>query len=166
MKTDKIYLVGFMGAGKSTVARALGDRLGWRVEDIDALIEAKERQPIADIFAGHGEAYFRTVEHAVLQDLQPERRVVIATGGGTFVAPDNQRLINEDGISIWLDVSFEQVAKRLPPDGRRPLATDRDAMRALFDTRRTAYAAAHLRLDTSGVPIGELVERILDWMNQ
>ena len=164
MRTDKIYLVGFMGAGKSTVARALGDRLGWRVEDVDALIEKREHRAIADIFARDGEAYFRRVEHATLQELLELRHVVVATGGGTFVDPNNQALINRDGASIWLDVSFDQVIERIPPDGRRPLATDRTSMHALFEARRAAYAAAHLRLDATRAPAGELVERILEWL--
>lgn len=153
-----------MGAGKSTVARALGDRLGWQVEDIDTRIEAREHRAIADIFAHEGEVYFRQTEQAVLTELISLRHTVVATGGGTFVDPTNQALINGDGASVWLDISFEQVIERLPPDGRRPLATDRTSMRVLFDTRRAAYALAHLRLDASRAPVGELVERILEWV--
>lgn len=164
MRTDKIYLIGFMGAGKSTVARALGGRLAWRVEDLDALIETRERRPIADIFAREGEAYFRVLEQAVLTELLALRHIVVATGGGTFVDPDNQDLINRDGVSIWLDVSFDQVVERLPLDGRRPLAPDRASMRVLFDARRSAYAFANLRLDARRAPVGELVERIIDWV--
>ena len=125
MKTDKIYLVGFMGAGKSTVARALGTSLGWQVEDIDDAIVARERQSIADIFARRGEAYFREIESTVLLSLLPLRHAIVATGGGTFVEPENRRVINDDGASIWLDLAFEQVVARIPSDGRRPLAVDR-----------------------------------------
>ena len=76
MKADKIYLVGFMAAGKTTVARALATRLGWRAEDVDELIEARERRPVADIFARNGEPYFRTVEREILKVLLPLRHVV------------------------------------------------------------------------------------------
>lgn len=164
MKTDKIYLVGFMGAGKSTVARALGASLGWQVEDIDDAIVARERQSIADIFARRGEAYFREIEHTVLCSLLPLRHAVVATGGGTFVEPENRRVINDDGASIWLDLSFEQVVARIPSDGRRPLATDRGTLLALYHARRAAYQLAHLRLDAGETPPGELVERIRDWL--
>lgn len=164
MRTDKIYLVGFMGAGKSTVAEALGTRLEWQVADIDELIEARERRAIADIFSQDGEAYFRRVEHAVLQELLPQRHTIVATGGGTFVDPASRMAINSDGASIWLNLSFEQVIERLPHDGRRPLAADRTAMLALYEARCTAYALAHLRLDTRRTPVGELVERILEWL--
>ena len=164
MRTDKIYLVGFMGAGKSTVARALGSRLGWRSEDIDELIASRERRSIAEIFARRGEPYFRALERTVLRDLLAERHTIVATGGGTFAEADNRNVINGDGASIWLDVPFEQVIERLPPDGRRPLATDRTTLRALFDTRRAAYSFAHLRLDAGRAPVEELAERILDWL--
>jgi shikimate kinase len=164
VRTDKIYLVGFMGAGKSTVSRALGSHLGWRVEDLDELVEAHEHRSIADLFAREGEAYFRVAEQGALRKLLDERHLIVATGGGTFVDPGNQSLINDDGASIWLDVSFEQVIDRLPSDGRRPLAADRTSMHALFEARQSAYAFAHLRLDASRAPVGELVERILEWL--
>ena len=84
MRTDKVYLVGFMGAGKSTVARALAKRIGWRIEDVDERIEARERRSVSAIFEQEGEPYFRQIEREVLQDLLPLREVVVATGGGTF----------------------------------------------------------------------------------
>jgi shikimate kinase len=162
MRVDKIYLVGFMGAGKSTLADALGVRLGWRVEDIDTLVERHERLTVAEIFARLGEPHFRAVERSVLTDLLPARHVVIATGGGTFADGDNRALINRDGISIWLDVSWKQVIERLPTDGRRPLAADRSGMERLFDARRHAYRHAHVRLDVERASTAELVERVLD----
>ena len=155
-----------MAAGKSTVAGALGARIDWRVEDVDARIEARERRAVADIFATDGEVRFRTVEREVLRDLLPLRHTVVATGGGTFADPANRRLINADGASVWLDVSFETVVDRIPPDGRRPLAADRASMEALYRTRRSAYQHAHLRLDADRAPAGELVERILDWLGE
>ena len=166
MRTDKLFLVGFMAAGKSTVARALGARIDWRVEDIDARIEARERSTVADIFATRGETYFRATEHEVLRELLPLRHTVVATGGGTFADPGNRRLINVDGASVWLDVSLETVVDRIPPDGRRPLAADRAGMEALYRSRQSAYRHAHLRLDADRAPAGELVERILEWLGE
>jgi shikimate kinase len=163
MKTDTIFLVGFMGAGKSTVARALGRRLGWRVEDIDALIEARERCSIADLFAARGEPYFRAAEREVLRRLIPLHHAVVATGGGTYADPDNRSLINANGVAIWLDLPFTMAVERLPSDGRRPLAADRRQFEALYHLRQLAYQQAHLRLDASS-PVEELVERTLDWL--
>ena len=158
---DKIYLVGFMCAGKSTVARRLGERLGWRAEDIDELIEARERSTVADIFARHGEPYFRAAERDILRLLLPLRHTVVATGGGTFMDPDSQRAINLDGVSVWLDVPLETVIARLPPDARRPLSVDRAQMERLFAIRQSAYAGATLRVDATA-PAQEIAERILD----
>jgi len=151
-----------MAAGKTTVARALAARLGWRAEDVDELIEARERRPVADIFARQGELYFRTIEREILRLLLPIRHAVIATGGGTFMDLENRTAINLDGFSVWLDVPFETVLARLPADGRRPLAADRGQMERLFVARQTAYAHAHLRLEAGTAPAEEIAERILE----
>ncbi len=163
MKADKLYLVGFMGAGKSTVARALGRRLGWRVEDVDERIEARERRSVASIFAQHGEPYFRNVERQVLRDLLPQRQIIVATGGGTFVEPDNRALMLADGAVAWLDLTLPQVIERVPADGRRPLAADRLAMEQLYLKRQLAYGQAHVRVDASR-PVPEVVEELLHWL--
>lgn len=164
MKADKIYLVGFMAAGKTSLARALGERLSWRVEDVDELIETREKRTVADIFAQSGEPYFRALEREIVQILLPIRHVVVATGGGTFMDTENRAAINRDGLSIWLDVPFEELLARVPADGRRPLAADRDQMARLFAIRQVGYEQAHLRLDARRAPVGELVERVLEAM--
>ena len=163
MNADKLYLVGFMGAGKTTVARALGRRLGWRVEDIDDCIESQERRSIAAIFAQQGEQYFRQQERQVLGQLLLERHVIVATGGGTFVEADNRALMLADGAVAWLDLPLAQVIERIPADGRRPLAADRTQMEQLYARRRLAYAEAHVRIDATR-PVPEVVERLLDWI--
>jgi shikimate kinase len=160
--SDKIYLVGFMAAGKTTVARALASRLGWAVEDIDELIEARERRPIADIFQRHGEPYFRAIEREILRLVLPLRHVVVATGGGTFMDPENRGAINMDGLSIWLDVPLDELIGRLPADGRRPMAADRAQLERLYATRQAGYAHARLRIDARASRPEEIAERILD----
>ena len=162
MTHDKIYLVGFMAAGKTTVAQALATRLGWRAEDVDALIEARERRPVSEIFARAGEPYFRAVEREIVKVLLPIRHIVVATGGGTFVEPENRGAINMDGFSIWLDVPIEVVLARVPADGRRPLAADREQMERLFAARRAAYSQAHLRIDVGTASADEIAEQIAD----
>ncbi len=162
LTADKLYLVGFMAAGKSTVARALARRLGWRAEDIDELIEARERRTVAEIFQKQGELYFRAAEREILKLLLPLRHVVVATGGGTFMDPENRAAINTDGLSVWLDVPFGELLARIPSDGRRPLAADRAAMERLFALRTAAYATAHVRVDATGAAADDLAERIIE----
>jgi shikimate kinase len=163
VRADKLYLVGFMGAGKTSVAAALGRRLGWRSEDVDERIEAREHRSVAGIFVDRGEAYFRQVEREVLADLLPVRNVVVATGGGTFVDPANRAAILNDGAVAWLDLPLSRVIERIPPDGRRPLAADLVQMEELYRRRRIAYAEAHVRIDAAK-PVDEIVERLLDWI--
>ena len=164
MKTDKIYLVGFMGAGKSTAARALAKRLDWKVEDIDALIERAERRDIPAIFREKGEAYFRAREREALIALLPERGVVVASGGGTFADAANRELMLRDGAVIWLDAPLSTVLQRVPSDGRRPLAADRLGMEQLYNQRLAAYRQAHLRVDAGRGSVEELVDHILEWV--
>jgi len=164
VKADKLYLVGFMGAGKTTVARAIGKHTGWRVEDIDQRIESREHRTVASIFSQQGEPYFRQLERLALGELLPLRHVVIATGGGTFVEPDNRALMLADGAVAWLELSLAQVIERVPADGRRPLASDRVQMEQLFARRQLAYAQAHVRVDASR-PVPEVVGRLLEWID-
>jgi shikimate kinase len=165
VKADKVYLVGFMGAGKSSVARALGKRLDWKVEDIDDRIEHAERRDIAAIFREHGEPYFRAREREALIDLLPERGVVVASGGGTFADPANRELMLRDGAVIWLDAAFDTILSRVPLDGRRPLAADRLRMEQLYNQRFAAYRLAHLRVDAGRGSVEELVDHIAEWLD-
>ena len=164
MRADKVYLVGFMAAGKSSLARELGRRLDWPVEDVDERIEARERRPIAAIFAADGEAYFRAVERAIVQELLPPRHVVVATGGGTFADPDLRALMKGDGAVFWIDAPVGQIVDRLPRDGSRPLAANRVQLEALYESRRFAYAQAHVRLDASHASVGELADQVIEWL--
>jgi shikimate kinase len=151
-----------MAAGKTTVARALAARLGWRADDIDELIEARERRTVAEIFARNGEPYFRALERDILRLLLPLRHLVVATGGGTFMDPDNRTAINLDGVSVWLDVPFEELLARIPADGRRPLAADRAQLERLYLVRQAAYASARVRVDARSARPDEVAERIIE----
>ena len=164
MKAQKLYLVGFMGAGKTTVARALARRLDWRVSDIDELIERREHLTVSELFARQGESYFRAVERAVLREQIGVPHIVVATGGGTFVDPQNRALINADGASVWLDVPMERLIARVPADGRRPLAADRAEFERLYLLRRAAYEQAHLRIDAGRSRVPAIVEQLVDWL--
>jgi shikimate kinase len=164
-RTPGIYLVGFMGSGKSTVGRALAHRLGWSFFDIDAEIERAESMTIAEIFATHGEDEFRRLEAGmVLQHvrwIERGRPAVVALGGGAFAAPTTHQLLRENGITVWLDCSYETLARRVEGDPARPLAREPGSLRALYLARRATYALADVH-----VPVGEeqaeaIVEAIL-----
>jgi shikimate kinase len=164
VRADKIYLVGFMAAGKTSLARELGRRLGWRAEDVDERIEARERRPVADIFSAEGEAYFRAVEREVVQELLPPRHIVVATGGGTFVDPDLRVLMKADGAVFWIDAPLGRIIERLPRDGSRPLAANRVQLERLYESRRFAYAQAHVRLDGARASVGDLADQVVEWL--
>ena len=161
MTPDKIYLVGFMASGKTTTAQALATRLGWRAEDVDDLIERRERLTVAEIFARYGEPYFRAAERDILRLLQPMRSVVVATGGGTFADPDNRSAINLDGVSVWLDLPLAEVIPRIPLDGRRPLAANRAELERLYEARLDGYRLAHVHIAAAQLSPDTVVERIL-----
>lgn len=166
MSTDKIYLVGFMASGKSTVGRQLAQRLHWRTEDIDDLIEARERHTIANIFAKRGEAYFRAVERDTVKLLLPIRQLIVATGGGTFADPDTRATMMLDGTVVWIDLPLAELIPRIPLDGRRPLAADRATLERLYAARVDTYRLAHLRVSASRASPGIVAERILDAVAQ
>jgi shikimate kinase len=164
VKADKIYLVGFMAAGKTTLALAVAKRLGWQAVDIDELIERREHSSVAEIFARRGEAYFRALERETLLEQLAARHLIVATGGGTFADVQNRAAINQDGVSVWLDVPLDRLIERVPADGRRPLAADRAGFERLYYQRRAAYEQAHVRLDAGRASVDALVEQLVDWL--
>jgi shikimate kinase len=128
------------------------------------MVEQRERQTVAAVFARHGEAYFRAAERAVLLEQVPARHLVVATGGGTFVDPQNRAVIKGDGATVWLDVPMQRIIQRVPADGRRPLAQDRAEFERLFILRRAAYVDAHHRVDAERASIPAIVEEIVHWL--
>jgi shikimate kinase len=154
-----VTLLGFMGSGKSTVGRILARRLKWPFRDTDALVEDLEGRPIAAIFAQQGEAYFRDVERRVVLSTPEEGERVMALGGG---ACDEVTLpfLNGLGPTVHLDLTFQEVLRRIGGDPRRPLASDPDLF-GLFLRRKRWYARARYRVWTEGLTVDEVVESIL-----
>lgn len=149
-RTPGIYLVGFMGSGKSTVGRLLAERLGWPFLDLDEEIEAAEKTTIAAIFEDRGEAEFRRIEKEILERhvraIQCGKPAVIALGGGAFAQDANRELAMSHGIVFWLDCEFERVERRVASTNHRPLARDPQRFAALYQTRREIYAKADVRI--------------------
>lgn len=139
-----IYLTGFMGAGKSTIGRALGKRLGVSFVDLDSRIETRCQMSIPRIFAERGEEWFRQQENEALASISGDGDTVIAVGGGALERPDNRRLMRQRGCTVWLDAPFSLILQRLGDGERvgRPLFSDEAAARALFEKRRSQYARA------------------------
>ncbi len=149
-RTPGIYLVGFMGSGKTTIGRLLAERLGWRFADLDDEIEAEEKTSIAEIFESRGEAEFRRIEAEMLglhvRDIERGQPAVIALGGGAFAQAACRELAMQHGIAVWLDCPFETVQRRVAPTTHRPLARDPERFAALYETRREFYALADVRI--------------------
>lgn len=163
-----IVLVGFMGCGKSTIGRRLGQMLGYPFVDTDDLIEAKAGMPIARIFAERNEDYFRQLESAVLQELTApgaERRI-IATGGGLVTRRANRRTLKQLGYVVWLQVSPETILERTERNRDRPLLQTEDPQArigALLAEREPMYReAADLELETTGLDAEEIACGILE----
>jgi shikimate kinase len=164
-RTPGIFLVGFMGSGKSTVGKALAAELGWPFVDLDDDIEAAAGMPIAEIFSGQGEAEFRRIEAAALEQrvrqLRAARPLVIALGGGAFAQAANRALIGGTGVTIWLDTPIERIEQRIQGQTHRPLAKDIAAFRSLYAERRDAYAEAEYTVSVDSDQPGEIVGAIL-----
>src|SRR5437773_1938360 len=153
MSVSRIYLVGFMGSGKTTVGRRLAKKLGWKFIDLDEEIERRARRTVADIFRENGEVRFRQLEHRSLKQVSSLKQSVIALGGGAFLDPENRALTEKTGLTVWLKVSFERVADRVKIDGTRPKFTDKEQAESLYQSRAPYYALAKLHIATdSGTP--------------
>ncbi len=143
----RVFLVGFMGAGKSSVGRALALQVRALFVDLDTRLEAAYSASVADIFARHGEAAFRAEESRQLARCGGFARVVVATGGGTFVSEANRALIRRLGVSVHLDVTWGDVLRRLPGKrAERPLLANPEQAHRLFLERLPAYRQADLSL--------------------
>lgn len=144
----RIYLIGFMAAGKTTIGSALGAMLGAPFIDLDRAIEQQAGQRVSEIFEHRGESAFRDLEHEGLGDTEALAHCVIATGGGAFTYERNRELIQRLGVSVWIDPGLEAILERLRRSRRedRPLFRDAAQIRALYHRRLDAYRMADLRI--------------------
>jgi len=157
-------LVGMMGAGKSSIGRRLSTRLSVGFVDADDAIEEAAGMTIPEIFATHGEPYFRSGEARVIARLLENGPQVLATGGGAFMSPDTRDLIRARGISVWLRASADVLARRIRRRTDRPLLKTEDpvaTLRALIDKRYPVYAGADVTVESRDVAHEIIVEEIV-----
>jgi shikimate kinase len=159
----KIYLVGFMGAGKTTVGRELAARLDVPFFDLDDLVEAAEKTSIKDIFAQQGEPYFRKRERDILRSTRYLDGAVVATGGGTFTFDENIQFIQSEGLSVYLAAPYSLLRARIGDKAaERPLFRDEDAAHELYANRLRYYRMADITLNIrEAETTPEIVERLL-----
>jgi shikimate kinase len=159
-----IVLVGMMGAGKSSIGRRLASRLGIPFVDADSEIEKAAGMTIPEIFAAHGEPYFRSGEARVIARLLDGGPQVLATGGGAFMNPDTRAAIRGKGISVWLRASLDVLNRRVRRRNDRPLLKDSEpaeTLRRLIDERYPVYAEADITVESREVPHDTIVDEIV-----
>jgi shikimate kinase len=164
-RTPGIYVAGFMAAGKSTIGRHLAHRLGWSFFDTDDEIESAEKMTISEIFDARGEREFRRIEREIVRQhvkwIERGRPAVLALGGGAFVEAPNRELLNNNGISVWLDCPLDMVKERVAQQSHRPLARDMATLETLYAARREAYGLADVRVAIVGDDPEAAVDAIL-----
>jgi shikimate kinase len=161
-----------MGAGKSSVGRALAQRLNWVFEDLDDRIQSREGRTVAEIFRVSGESEFRRAEHAALQQVLEELRGgiarIVALGGGAFVQEENAALLNTSGVAtVFLDAPVEELWQRCCTQAsqsgtERPLLRSLEEFRKLYETRRKGYARAFWQIPTGSRPVEAIVADIAE----
>ena len=163
-----VILVGFMGAGKSTVGRLLARRLGRCFVETDAMITAREGRSIPEIFAERGEPYFRQLEAEALEALADKHGHVVATGGGFPCVPGAMDRLLELGTVVWLAADFDAVYARANRVGGRPMLAGRsvEEAAALYRARQDHYRRAHLALDTTRMTVDAVVGRIVRYLRE
>lgn len=160
-----VVLVGMMGAGKSSVGRRLAGRMGIPFVDADTEIEKAAGMTIAEIFAAHGEPYFRAGEARVIARLLDGGPQVLATGGGAYMNPEIRAAIRAKGITVWLRATLEVLNRRIKRRGDRPLLKNADpveTLRRLIEERYPVYAEADLTVESREVPHEAIVDEILE----
>lgn len=166
-----IVLVGLMGSGKSSVGRRLATRLGMEFRDADTEIEEAAGMSIADFFQAHGEAEFRSGETRVIARLLTEEPMVLATGGGAWMAAETRRAVEEAAISVWLDAELDVLMERVGRRSNRPLLQNSDprgTMEKLLADRNPTYALSDVRVVSREVPheavVDEIIQAIADFL--
>jgi shikimate kinase len=161
---DNIILCGFMGTGKTTVGRIIANRLNWRFMDTDGLIEQKTGRTVSEIFAQQGEETFRKLESEMVGRLRHLRSMVIATGGGVVLKPDNRDSLQRSGLVVCLDAPAKDIVARLADHTDRPLLKSADPtarVGELLEVRASAYGAIKHHVNTEGRTPEQIAQEVL-----
>lgn len=166
---DNIILVGLSGTGKSSVGERVALALGWKLVDMDAVLEAQSGKPVPRIFAEDGEAAFRLMEKELLEHICRENGQVISTGGGVVVDEENRSLMLGRGLVVCLEATPETICRRLSDEGssgtERPLLSGPDSLeriRNLKAERQAFYSIAHRTIDTESLTVDEVASAVVD----
>lgn len=164
-RSGHIFLIGFMGAGKSTVAATLGERLGLAFLDLDTVIESSVGMTVADAFARHGEAWFREREREALETVASMPRAVVACGGGVVLDPVNRATLKRSGVVVYLEVTAAEALARVGDTATRPLLTGPGgalAATSLLSAREALYtASADITVETVGRSVSEVANTVI-----
>lgn len=165
MPAEKIILIGFMGSGKSSVAKNLAKALDYEMFEADQLIiETSGYKSISEIFKFNGESYFRDLETKVAESLKDSSHAVISTGGGVIGRPQNMAYLTANGgLTVFLDVVLDEVFKRVRDVSNRPLLGDPVQARRLYEERLPVYRSyADLIIKTDNKTVGEITDEIIE----
>lgn len=164
-RTPGIYVVGFMGSGKSMIGRMLAHQLGWGFFDLDQEIESAEKTSITELFETRGEPEFRRIETQMLKQhvawIEHGRPAVVALGGGAFAQERNRTLLGDRGITVWLNCPFEIAARRVGEASHRPLARDSERFAMLYQERLESYRLADIHIAITADDPAVAVQAIL-----
>ncbi|MDD3987443.1 MAG: shikimate kinase [Candidatus Omnitrophica bacterium] len=162
---NNIYLVGFMGTGKSAVGCELAKKKKWRFVDLDELIELREGRCIADIFSKKGEPYFRRLEKKILAEVAKENKFIVSCGGGVVTNEDNIRVMKETGFIVCLKATPAVILRRTKQmAGCRPLLNvnnPKERIGFLLKLRAPYYAKAHKSINTSRLSVAEVADEVI-----
>ncbi len=168
LKYKNIFLVGFMGAGKTTVGRVLANKIGYSCVDPDQVLEENAGTSISAIFSEFGEDYFRDLESRTLESISAGERQVIATGGGVVIKDRNWDIMKKSGLTVYLKAPVEVLYERIKDSTNRPLLEVENPLeraRELLDSREHLYQKADLIIDSEKLSVREVADELIRILN-
>lgn len=162
-RPERIVLIGFMGAGKTTVGPLVAEALGWTFLDLDQELVRRTGISVAELFRTRGEPAFREMELGLAEETTGLARHVLAAGGGAFAQAATRDALSRGALTVWLDCGLPAVQRRLSPDGSRPLATDRETIAELFVQRESSYRQADCKVDAEQAPAAVARDVVEAW---